>query len=160
MLTRMKTILRSGLVMAVAATSFVALGMPAQAAQSGTAGDGSFQVADNWNGNHWHGGGNDWRWRHGNGWHGNNGWHGGGWHGGGWNGGYYGDNWGGAAAAAGIVGLATGAIIANSANQPRYYEGGYGGDYVSYCANRYRTFDPRTGTYMGLDGYPHRCVMP
>lgn len=148
MLKRTKTMLRSGLAIAVFAASIVVLGTPAQAA--GPAGDGSFQVADNWNGNHWHGGGNDWRWRHGNRWHG-----------GGWNGGsYYGDNWGGAAAAAGIVGLATGAIIANSANQPRYYEGGYGGDYVSYCASRYRTFDPRTGTYVGFDGYRHPCVMP
>ncbi|MCX5569342.1 BA14K family protein [Kaistia nematophila] len=148
MLKRTKAMLRSGLAIAVFAASIVALGTPAQAA--GPAGDGSFQVADNWNGNRWHGGGNDWRWRHGNRWHG------GGWHGGY----YYGDNWGGAAAAAGIMGLATGAIIANSANQPRYYEGGYGGDYVAYCASRYRTFDPRTGTYVGFDGYRHRCMMP
>jgi hypothetical protein len=31
-----------------------------------------------------------------------------------------------------------------------------GGD-ASYCAQRYRSFDPRSGTYLGLDGHRHRC---
>jgi hypothetical protein len=29
-----------------------------------------------------------------------------------------------------------------------------------YCANRYPTFNPRTGTYRGYDGHDHFCVGP
>ncbi|BCP54310.1 hypothetical protein K32_29270 [Kaistia sp. 32K] len=171
MLDRMKTVLKSGLAVAIITTSFVTFGAPARAESA----DGSFQVAQNWNGGNgnwngnwrhgWRGGGHGWNrggWN-GGGWNGG-GWNGGGWNGGGWNGGgyYYHDNnnWAGAAAAAGIIGLATGAIIANSANQQRYYSGGYGGDYISYCSSRYRSFNPNTGTFTGYDGYQHRCVMP
>ncbi|WP_018185106.1 BA14K family protein [Kaistia granuli] len=157
MLTQFKNLLKAGLAVAVVATSFVTFGAPAQAAESGVRSDGSYQVADNWNGRrgNWNGnrnwrGGNDWRWRHGNRWHNRGGY-------------YYNDNnnWGGAAAA-GIIGLAAGAMIANSANQQRYYDAPayYGGDdYVAYCSNRYRTFNPRTGTFTGNDGLQHRCVM-
>jgi Ni/Co efflux regulator RcnB len=141
-------VLKTGLAAAIVATSFLATPIAAQA-QSGVRADGSFQVADHRGG--WRGHNRDWRRHHNNRHHG-------------WRGGsryYYrdNDNWGGAAAA-GIIGLAAGAMIANSANQPRYYSGGYGGDYVSYCSNRYRSFNPRTGTYTGYDGYQHRCVMP
>jgi hypothetical protein len=49
-----------------------------------------------------------------------------------------------------------------------YYDGGYydGGspDYVvssssdsSYCAQRYRSYDPASGTYLGYDGLRHPC---
>jgi hypothetical protein len=149
MLKPFGTMLKTGLAAAIVTTSFLATPIAAQA-QSGVRADGSFQVAEHrggWRG----GGGNDWR-RYGNRYHGHR------WHGG--RGYYYNDNnWGGAAAA-GIIGLAAGAMIANSMNQPRYYSGGYGGDYYSYCANRYRSFNPRTGTYTGYDGYQHRCVMP
>jgi hypothetical protein len=35
---------------------------------------------------------------------------------------------------------------------------GYGGgDWMSYCFSRYRSFDPATGTYMGYDGRRHPC---
>src|SRR5262245_16960067 len=84
--------------------------------------------------------------------------------------------------AAGVLGLAAGAIIAGIASQPRYSEpayvdsyryqrvrpGGYyyaNGDYdgpyargslqpwsrewYRYCRNRYRTFDPGSGTFIG-----------
>lgn len=157
MLTRMKNTLKAGLAVAVVATSFVALAAPAQAADNGLRSYGSYQVADNWNGRgggNWNGrGGDDWRRHHGGGYHGGGYGHGGGY--------YYHDNnnWGGAAAA-GVIGLATGAIIANSANQQRYYDNGYGNNYVAYCSSRYRTFDPSTGTFIGNDGYPHRCVAP
>jgi hypothetical protein len=41
---------------------------------------------------------------------------------------------------------------------PAYYGGGpVGGDDVSYCAQRYRSYDPRTGTFLGLDGARHPC---
>ena len=32
-----------------------------------------------------------------------------------------------------------------------------GGDWVSYCFSRYRSFDPASGTYMGYDGRRHVC---
>lgn len=90
----------------------------------------------------------------------------------------------GAAIALGAGALALGAIIANS-NQPRViYEDDYrprrvyrtyeeprvvryrdyGGslepwspEWYEYCDARYRSFNPRTGTYTGYDGYEHFC---
>ena len=90
-------------------------------------------------GNHWHNGG---------GWHGN-------WHGGR----YYRPGYG--------LGFATGAIIGSAP----YWGGDYGyydsyaaaPDYgVStaddqYCAQRYRSYDPSSGTYLGYDGLRHPC---
>jgi hypothetical protein len=38
-----------------------------------------------------------------------------------------------------------------------YYGGGGGGDDAGYCAQRYRSYDPRTGTFLGLDGARHPC---
>jgi hypothetical protein len=76
---------------------------------------------------------------------------------------YYGRGWNnGAAVGAGIAGLAAGAIIggaiANS-QQPTYYEGvpAVGGDAVSYCMQRFRSYDPASGTYLGYDGMRHPC---
>ncbi len=55
----------------------------------------------------------------------------------------------GGAVAAGILGgLFLGAVIANQAQQNRS---------VEYCVRRYRSYDPRSGTYLGYDGYRHRC---
>ncbi|MEN3286087.1 MAG: hypothetical protein V7634_387, partial [Bradyrhizobium sp.] len=34
--------------------------------------------------------------------------------------------------------------------------GGVGGD-ASYCAQRYRSYDPASGTYLGYDGLRHPC---
>jgi hypothetical protein len=101
----------------------------------------------------------------------------GGW-GGGWRGGH-GFGWGAPAA-----GLAAGAIIggAVAASQPWYgydyspgyygygYDPGYtaysyapgyetvapGGD-AAYCAQRFRSYDPASGTYLGYDGFRHPC---
>jgi hypothetical protein len=44
----------------------------------------------------------------------------------------------------------------------RYYDDGYygGGGHVQWCLNRYRSYNPRTNTYMGYDGYRHRCNSP
>jgi len=75
----------------------------------------------------------------------------------------------GSAAAAGVIGLATGAIIAGAMSQPRtvtVYEEPvyYGGrprpwtpSWYAYCSERYRSFDPRTGTFRGYDGRNHFC---
>ena len=32
-----------------------------------------------------------------------------------------------------------------------------GGDAVAYCMQTYRSYDPRSGTYLGFDGYRHPC---
>jgi len=56
---------------------------------------------------------------------------------------------------------------------PDYYYGGYapvaygygpdavrvsvGGDQAAYCARRFRSYDPRSGTYLGYDGLRHPC---
>jgi hypothetical protein len=107
--------------------------------------------------------------------------HGGGWsrggmatHGGGWRGGYengsgygsgrgYGNGYGYGGAALGL-GLLGGAIIGSQ--YPYYdsnngYEVGYDNDRQdtdgSYCASRFRSFDPASGTYLGYDGLRHPC---
>jgi hypothetical protein len=58
------------------------------------------------------------------------------------------DNDAGAAAAGAIFGLALGAIAANAAAN---------NNAVAYCSQRYRSYDPRSGTYLGYDGYRHPC---
>ena len=105
---------------------------------------------------------------------------------------YYGNS-NGDAVAAGIVGLAMGAIIGGILAQPTYYRspvyadpyryqrlGPVGGYYANgyyqepvyvrrslqpwsrgwynYCRSRYRSFDPRTGTFLGYDGREHFCT--
>lgn len=87
-------------------------------------------------------------------------------HGGG--GGYYhggghrGGGWGGAGA-----GFVAGALLGGMiASQPRYYGPGYyaepgyayaPGDEEAYCAQRYRSYDPESGTFLGYDGLRHPC---
>ena len=36
----------------------------------------------------------------------------------------------------------------------------YGGGHVEWCLNRYRSYDPTSDTYLGYDGYRHRCNSP
>jgi hypothetical protein len=97
------------------------------------------------------------------------------------------------ALAAGVVGLAAGAIIAGALSQPRYREPTYYDDYdpyyepqpryvvrprpvvrqyysyaggvepwtpewYSYCSDRYRSFNARSGTFTGYDGQQHFCT--
>jgi hypothetical protein len=43
----------------------------------------------------------------------------------------------------------------------RYY--GYEGNgnaHVEYCLDRYRSYDPRTNSFMGYDGFRHECISP
>ena len=79
------------------------------------------------------------------------------WRGGGW----------GAPVAGGLI---AGAIIGGALAAPYgpgYYGPGYGappvaygpppGDAIAYCMQRFRSFDPASGTYLGNDGYRHPC---
>jgi hypothetical protein len=87
-------------------------------------------------------------------------WRGGGWRGGGWG------------LGAGLLG---GAIIGGMLASPYYYGPGpyyyYPGPYypapgyvvtppgnaVAYCMQRFKSYDPRSGTYLGFDGRRHPC---
>ena len=120
-----------------------------------------------------HGGGFHGR---GGGFHGGGGRYAGGGYGGGYGGGGYGGYGGGyggygygygyGAAALGL-GLLGGAIIGS---QYPYSDSGYGygaeysvdpqdegGDSPTYCASRFRSYDPASGTYLGYDGLRHPC---
>lgn len=65
------------------------------------------------------------------------------------------------AAIAGVGGFVLGLGIANANRGPYYYDDGYYGGswavHVDRCYARYRTYDHRSDTYIGYDGYPHRC---
>jgi len=79
-----------------------------------------------------------------------------------WRGGW---GWGWGAPVAG--GLIAGAIIGGAlATAPYAYPGyypppvAYGpppGDAVAYCMQRFRSYDPASGTYLGYDGNRHPC---
>ena len=73
--------------------------------------------------------------------------------------GYYGNRYyyrrdRGNALAAGAIGLATGAIIGGAIAQSQAAPA-YSGN--AYCAQRYRSYDPASGTYLGYDGLRHPC---
>jgi hypothetical protein len=95
------------------------------------------------------------------------------WRGGGrWGGGWRGHGWGGPAA-----GFAAGAILGGAVAAsrpwygydydyaPSYYSYGYDPGYAAaepaadpaYCAQRFRSYDPASGTYLGYDGLRHPC---
>jgi hypothetical protein len=64
---------------------------------------------------------------------------------------YHGGYWGpGPAIGAGILGFAAGAAIAGAAESSHR-------DHVDACFAAYRSYDPRSDTYLGYDGYRHRC---
>ena len=71
-------------------------------------------------------------------------------------------------------GLAAGAIVGGLLAAAPYYGGGYYDGYgydgygygyeapvydssVAYCVQRFRSYDPASGTYLGNDGYRHPC---
>lgn len=76
--------------------------------------------------------------------------------------------WGGGAF---VGGLAAGALIGGALAAPYYYGPGpyyygpppaaYGpppdDDAVAYCMQRYRSYDPNSGTFLGYDGRRHPC---
>jgi hypothetical protein len=74
----------------------------------------------------------------------------------------------------GLGAVAAGAIIGGALAAPYYYGPGYyyGAPYypayapayygapagdVGYCMQRFRSYDPSSGTYMGNDGHRHPC---
>jgi BA14K-like protein len=79
------------------------------------------------------------------------------WRGGGW----------GAPVVGGLIAgaIVGGAIAAGAA--PYYGPGYYGpppvaygpppGDAISYCMQQFKSYDPRSGTYLGYDGFRHPC---
>jgi hypothetical protein len=75
----------------------------------------------------------------------------------------YGYGYGGAAAA-GVAGLAAGALIAgavaNSAQAAPPPPATVDGRLADWCARRYRTFDPVTGTFMAPSGERLVCIYP
>jgi BA14K-like protein len=74
--------------------------------------------------------------------------------------GYYRRDYGGAAAA-GVAGLAAGALIGGAiASQQAPAAPAYGAadpNTVAYCSQRYRSYDPASGTFLGYDGLRHPC---
>ncbi|MGE4372046.1 MAG: BA14K family protein [Xanthobacter sp.] len=79
------------------------------------------------------------------------------WRNGGW---YYRNNNNGAWVAAGIAGLALGAAAAaamSNNNGPVYTSPPNDADAIAYCARKFRSYNPRTGTYTGYDGLQHPC---
>jgi hypothetical protein len=70
--------------------------------------------------------------------------------------GYYRRDYG-SAAAAGAIGLATGAIIGGAIAQSQAQAAPVYGGNAAYCAQRYRSYDPASGTYLGFDGLRHPC---
>jgi BA14K-like protein len=85
------------------------------------------------------------------------------------------------AAFAGVAGFAVGTLFGTAIAQPRYYApqpvyvapppppvvyqpvpvyyapAPWTPDWYAYCARRYSSFDPRSGTYFDYDGYRHMC---
>ena len=86
-----------------------------------------------------------------------------GWRGGGW-------GWGGGLAAGALIGAGIAAsrpyYYSPYYYGPAYYGPGYGpghyrapppDDTAAYCMQRYRSYDPASGTFLGYDGLRHPC---
>lgn len=84
-----------------------------------------------------------------------------------WRGGW-GWGWGAPAVAGGLIaGAIIGGALATAPYGPGYYGPGYypppvaygppPGDAVAYCMQRFRSYDPGSGTYLGYDGLRHPC---
>jgi hypothetical protein len=62
----------------------------------------------------------------------------------------------GAGLAAGVLGFAAGAALAGAAADNRDY-GDDDSDHVDACLQAYHSYDVRSDSYLGYDGYRHRC---
>jgi hypothetical protein len=91
---------------------------------------------------------------------------GGNWQGGGYNRHHYRRGYGGFGTGL-VIGGALGSSYGYYGDPYGYYDDGYydepavavapGGDDVEYCRQRFRSYDVRTGTYLGNDGLRHAC---
>ena len=77
------------------------------------------------------------------------------WRGGGW-------GWGAPVAGGLIAGAIIGGALATAPYGPGYYPPpvAYGpppGDAIAYCMQRFKSYDPNSGTYLGYDGNRHPC---
>lgn len=70
------------------------------------------------------------------------------------------------AVAAGVIGLAAGALIGAAMAQPSSPRPRAGsrligrvgdGDHIAYCARRYRSYDAGSNTFIGNDGHLRQC---
>lgn len=102
-------------------------------------------------------------------------WSGGNWRGGNWQGGHWrhrgGGFWPGVAVGATVGALGSYAYYGDPYYDDSYYYGDTyyddepsvavvpdsGGDAAGYCAQRYRSYDPASSTYLGYDGLRHPC---
>ena len=78
---------------------------------------------------------------------------------------YYHRGGNGGAVAAGVVGLAAGALIAGAiASQaqaaPPPPPGTVSPSVAAYCARKYRSYDPGSGTFLAHDGMRYVCTYP
>ncbi|WP_262032209.1 BA14K family protein [Microvirga sp. Mcv34] len=78
---------------------------------------------------------------------------------------YYRRGGNGAAVAAGVAGVAAGALIAGAlANQaqaaPPAPPGTVDPQMAAYCARKYRSYDPATGTFLATNGMRYVCTYP
>ncbi len=71
--------------------------------------------------------------------------------------GYYGPGYGYGNGAALIGGLAAGAIVGGAIAAGQANAAAAAQQNVAYCAQRFRSYDPASGTYLGTDGYRHPC---
>jgi hypothetical protein len=139
----MKTIINSLGAVAMAGVLAMSASVPAEA-------QGLFNRHDRYEYGRWHDRG-DWRPHR----HYHRGWRGGN---------------GGGAFAAGVLGFGLGAIVGGAIASDQYNRRGdrligpvysYGGPsynaHVQACYARYRSYDARTDTFLGYDGYRHRC---
>jgi hypothetical protein len=94
---------------------------------------------------------------------------------GGYGGGYHRGGGGGGFIPGAVAGAVIGGAVASQGyyggpayapgyydDQSQYYDDSVavapeGGDDVAYCSQRFRSYDPRSGTYLGSDGYRHPC---
>ncbi len=72
-------------------------------------------------------------------------------------GGYYYENpwWLFPVVGAGVALGAAGAYVADGG-----YHGGYGSRHVQWCLDRYRSYNPRTNTWVSYSGRVNQCVSP
>jgi hypothetical protein len=69
----------------------------------------------------------------------------------------YGYGYGYGNGAALIGGLAAGAIVGGAIAAGQANAAAAAQQNVAYCAQRFRSYDPASGTYLGTDGYRHPC---